>query len=397
MQNIPYGRQHITNEDIQIVIKTLKSDWLTQGPMVENFEKAFAEYIDVKYAVAVSNGTAALHLAAMALGLKPGQKVITTPITFAASANCIEYCGAEVVFADIDPETALLDINKVRELIGQHPKGTFAGIIPVDFAGYPVDMEAFRALAAEHNLWIIEDACHAPGGWFTDSKGKRQNCGNGVYADLAVFSFHPVKHIACGEGGMITTNDPDLYERLKMLRTHGITKNPEKLFENHGGWYYEMQTLGYNYRIPDMNCALGWSQLQRANEGIERRLTIAATYDKIFENFSIKTLPTPQNLGHAYHLYIIKTEQRKALYDHLRSKGILAQIHYIPVHTMPYYKNKGWRKGMLPNAEAYYEECLSLPMFPTLKEKEQKLIIEQIRQWEEASLAISCKQLAMSY
>lgn len=383
MRNIPYGRQHITYEDIQAVINTLNSDWLTQGPMVESFENAFASYINVKYAVAVSNGTAALHLAAMALGLKPGQKVITTPITFAASANCIEYCGAEAVFVDIDPKTALLDIDKVRELIEAHPKGTFAGIIPVDFAGYPVDMEAFQKLADEHGLWIIEDACHAPGGWFTDSKGVKQNCGNGVYADLSVFSFHPVKHIACGEGGMITTNDRDLYEQLLLLRTHGITKNPEKLFENHGGWYYEMKTLGYNYRIPDLNCALGLSQLKRAEDGIKRRLEIAATYDKAFQNFSIKSLHSTQTIGHAYHLYIIKTEQRKALYDYLRSKGIFAQVHYIPVHIMPYYQNKGWNKGMLPNAEAYYEECLSLPMFPTLTEKEQKLIIEQIKHWEE--------------
>ncbi|MCR9289381.1 UDP-4-amino-4,6-dideoxy-N-acetyl-beta-L-altrosamine transaminase [Saprospiraceae bacterium] len=379
MHKIPYGRQHITQEDIQAVTRTLQSDWLTQGPMVEAFEKEFAKYTGAQFAVAVSNGTAALHLAALSLGLKPGQKVITTPITFAASANCVHYCGAETVFTDIDPDTALLDIEKVRTLIEQHPKGTFAGIIPVDFAGYPVNMEAFRELADEHGLWLIEDACHAPGGAFTDSNNIKQNCGNGAYADLAIFSFHPVKHIACGEGGMITTNDPDLYEKLILLRTHGITKNPDLLLEKHGDWYYEMQTLGYNYRLPDLNCALGLSQLKRADAGIARRIEIAKVYDEVFRFSSLKTLAPLEATDHAYHLYIIKTKHRKALYQHLKSVGIYTQVHYIPVHTMPYYQNLGWRKGMFPEAEAYYEQCLSLPMYPSLTHAEQNFIIEQIK------------------
>lgn len=387
MKNIPYGRQHITPEDIKAVTETLQSDFLTQGPMVEAFEKAFAEYIGAEYAVTVCNGTAALHLSTLALGLKPKQKVITTPITFAASANCIEYCGAEVVFADIDPETALLDINKVRELIESHPKGSFAGIIPVDFAGYPLDLEAFRALADEHGLWIIEDACHAPGGWFEDSKGVKNNCGNGAYADLAVFSFHPVKHIACGEGGMITTNDRALYEKLLLLRTHGITKNAELLEENHGPWYYEMQSLGYNSRLPDLNCALGLSQLTRAKAGIKKRLEIADRYNEVVSGFSCQLINTPQNIGHAYHLYIIQTDRRKELYDYLRANGIYAQIHYIPVHTMPYYKNKGWKKGMFPNAENYYENCLSLPMFPSLTNEEQEFVIEHLNLFYHATLS----------
>ncbi|MGK0364016.1 MAG: UDP-4-amino-4,6-dideoxy-N-acetyl-beta-L-altrosamine transaminase [Saprospiraceae bacterium] len=387
MKNIPYGRQHITAEDIQVVVDTLQSDFLTQGPMVQAFEKSFAKYIGAEYAVAVSNGTAALHLSALALGLKPGQKVITTPITFAASANCIEYCGAEVVFADIDPETALLDINKVRELIESHPKGTFAGIIPVDFAGYPLDLEAFRALAEEHGLWIIEDACHAPGGWFEDSKGVKNNCGNGAYADLAVFSFHPVKHIACGEGGMITTNDQALYEKLLLLRTHGITKNPDLLQENHGNWYYEMQTLGYNCRLSDLNCALGLSQLNRAEEGIERRLEIADNYDNLLSCFPFKLINPTKGKSHAYHLYIIQTDYRKELYDYLRSNGIYAQIHYIPVHTMPYYKNKGWKEGMFPHAEKYYAKCLSLPMFPSLTNEEQEFVIENLNLFYHATLS----------
>ena len=232
---IPYGRQHINEADIAAVITALQADFLTQGPTIAEFENQFAEYVGAKYAVAVANGTAALHLCTLALGVNEGSKVITTPITFAASANCVRYCGGEVVFADIDPHTLLLDINDVRKLLEAHPKGYFQGIIPVDFAGYPVNLEAFRQLANEHGLWIIEDACHAPGGFFTDSKGVQQRCGNGNYADLAIFSFHPVKHIACGEGGMITTNDKALYDKLLLLRTHGITKNETLMPENHGG------------------------------------------------------------------------------------------------------------------------------------------------------------------
>ena len=220
---IPYGKQNITEKDIEAVTIALQSDYLTQGPYIQAFESAFANYVGAKYAVAVSNGTAALHLCAIALGVTNGQKVITTPITFAASANCIKYCGGEVVFSDINPETYLLDIEKVKQLLEQNPKGTFKGIIPVDFSGRAVDMEKFRELADEYDLWLIEDACHAPGGFFIDSKGKEQKCGNGEFADLSIFSFHPVKHIACGEGGIITTNDKAHYERLLKLRTHGIT------------------------------------------------------------------------------------------------------------------------------------------------------------------------------
>ena len=220
---ISYGRQHITEEDIQAVVDTLKSDYLTQGPKIPEFEQAFARYVGAKYAVAVNNATAGLHLAAGALGVKPGDKVIVTPMTFAASANCIRYCGGEVVFCDIDRDTYLMDIRKLRELLAAHPKGTFKGIVPVDFAGYPHQMEEFRKLADEYGLWILEDACHAPGGYFTDSKGEKQLCGNGRYADVAVFSFHPVKHIATGEGGMVTTNNKTLYDRLCLLRTHGIS------------------------------------------------------------------------------------------------------------------------------------------------------------------------------
>src|SRR6478672_3936155 len=290
MNPIPYGRQNITDEDLRAVTEALQSDFLTQGPKIAEFEKAFADYIGVKYAIAISNGTAALHLAAMALGVNEKSNVITTPITFAASANCVKYCGGNVFFADIDPETYLLDVNKVEALIKSKPEGFFSGIVPVDFAGRPLNLEAFKKLADKYKLWILEDACHAPGGYFTDSKGVRQLCGNGDYADAAIFSFHPVKHIACGEGGMITTNDEEIFKDLLKLRTHGITKDPALLHENHGGWYYEMQELGYNYRLTDFQAALGLSQLQRADEGLERRRIIAQRYEEAFSQAGLQTL-----------------------------------------------------------------------------------------------------------
>ncbi|QIL77820.1 UDP-4-amino-4,6-dideoxy-N-acetyl-beta-L-altrosamine transaminase [Hymenobacter sp. HDW8] len=377
---IPYGRQHITQEDIQAVTDTLQSDFLTQGPKVAEFEEKFAAYIGARYAVAVSNGTAALHLCTLALGVQPGQRVITTPITFAASANCVLYCGGEVHFADIDPASALIDLQQVRRLLESHPKGHFHGLIPVDFAGLPVNMEEARALADEFGLWLIEDACHAPGGFFVDSTGQEQRCGNGAFADLAIFSFHPVKHIATGEGGMITTNNAALYEKLLMLRTHGITKNPAHLIQNPGGWYYEMQTLGYNYRMPDMLTALGISQLQRADTGLARRRALAARYDVAFaEMLPVRTLAATD--GHAFHLYIIQIENRKGLYDFLRERQIFAQVHYIPVHTMPHYQEMGWRLGDFPRAEAYYAHCLSLPMFPDLTDEEQQYVIDCVREF----------------
>jgi UDP-4-amino-4,6-dideoxy-N-acetyl-beta-L-altrosamine transaminase len=412
---IPYGKQHITQADIDAVIETLTSDFLTQGPKIAEFEYAFSQYVGSKYAVAVANGTAALHLCALALGVKPGEKVITTPITFAASANCVRYCGGEVVFADIDPETYLLDINNVRALLEASPKGTYKGIIPVDFAGRAANLEAFRKLADEFGCWIIEDACHAPGGFFIDSKGQQQNCGNGAFADLAIFSFHPVKHIACGEGGMITTNNENLYKKLLTLRTHGITRD-SSLFQNTfdfasgqqltansqqltansqqltansqwPNWYMEMQTLGYNYRLTDFQAALGLSQLQRADEGLDKRKSIANKYHEAFKNLPQITdrnyeaitanSQTPIN-GHAYHLYIIEVKNRFELYNYLRSKNIFAQIHYIPCHLMPYYRQFGWKEGDMPNAENYYKGCISLPMYPTLTEEEQQYVIESI-------------------
>jgi len=376
---IPYGRQHITEEDIAEVAATLRSDFLTQGPKIKEFEEKFAEYIGVKYAVAVSNGTAALHLSALALGVNKTSKVITTPITFAASANCIRYCGGEVAFADIDPSTALIDIDEVKKLLATVPRGTYTGIIPVDFAGYPVDLEKLRAIADEYELWILEDACHAPGGYFTDSKGVQQNCGNCAYVELAVFSFHPVKHIACGEGGMITTNRKDLYDKLLLLRTHGITKDSALMYENHGGWYYEMQELGYNCRLPDINAALGISQLKRADEGLQRRIAIAKKYDEAFENTNIQIIRPADGFNHAYHLYVVQVENRKGLYEHLKKHQIFAQVHYIPVYLQPYYKELGYKASCYPNANAYYEKCLSLPMYPSLTDTQQDFVIAKVK------------------
>lgn len=384
---IPYGRQNITQEDLATVIETLQSDYLTQGPKIAEFEEAFAKYIGCNYAVAVANGTAALHLCTLAMDVAKGQKVITTPITFAASANCIRYCDGEVVFADIDPETYLIDYDSVKRILEASPMGTYHGIVPVDFAGRAVDLEKFRALADQYNLWIIEDSCHSPGGYFIDSKGNQQNCGNGNFADLAIFSFHPVKHIACGEGGMVTTNDEKLYKKLLMLRTHGIVKS-EDLYTNSiefaGGdtnyplWYMEMQQLGFNYRLTDFQAALGLSQLGRAEEGINRRREIAKKYNDAFEGKSFVKGQSGAIEGHAYHLYIIEAEDRLGLYNFLRAKNIFAQIHYIPCHLMPYYRGLGWKEGDMPNAEKYYKHCISLPMYPTLTEEEQQFVIDTI-------------------
>lgn len=391
---IPYGRQNITQEDINVVIAALQSDYLTQGPKILEFEKAFAKYVGSTYAVAVANGTAALHLCTLALGVKEGDKVITTPITFAASANCVRYCGGEVVFSDIDPVTYLLDIDKVRTLLEASPKGTYKGIIPVDFAGRAIDLEAFRKLADQYGLWIIEDSCHSPGGYFVDLKNENQNCGNSNFADLAIFSFHPVKHIACGEGGMVTTNDEGLYKKLLTLRTHGITKNEgdysnSREFANgttsasdaYPVWYMEMQTLGFNYRLTDFQAALGTSQLQRADDGLVRRREIAVVYNESFKGKSFIKGQSGVVEGHAYHLYIIEVEDRLALYNYLRENKIFAQIHYIPCHLMPYYKEFGWKEGDFPNAEQYYKNCISLPMYPTLNNEEQQFVINKINEF----------------
>jgi len=377
MQSIPYGKQTIDESDIEAVVQALKSDFLTQGPTVQLFEEKFAAYVGAKYAVACANGTAALHLSALALEVKPGQKIITTPITFAASANGMMYCGAMVEFVDIDPETYLIDLAQVEQKLRAAKPGTYAGIVPVDFTGLPVNTEHLRKLADEFGLWIIEDACHAPGGYFTNSSGKQILCGSGIYSELSCFSFHPVKHIACGEGGMITTNSEALYRKLIQLRTHGISR--ENMPAESGGWFHEMQVLGYNYRLPDLNCALGISQLKKADTGLARRKEIAKKYDQAFAgNSKITHQKQPENFSNAYHLYVIETDNRKALYDFLKTKNIHTQVHYIPVHLHPYYQSLGWKAGDFPNAENYYSRCLTLPLYPALTDEEQTYVINHV-------------------
>lgn len=382
-KRIPYGRHHITDEDIQAVVDVLKSDWLTQGPTIKAFEDAFSDYVGSKYAVAVSNGTAALHLNAIALGIQPGDKVITTPITFIASANCVKYCGGEIIFSDIDPETYLLDIRSVEKILNEDKNREIKGIILVNFAGLMNDMEAYRKLADKYNLWIIEDACHSPGGYFIDNNGVKQSSGNGYFADLSIFSFHPVKHIAAGEGGMITTNNKELYKKLLNLRSHGIQQDATQLIFDNSMWYYEMQELGYNSRLTDFQAALGLSQLKRAKEGLKKRKEIVKKYYNAFKGLDFIKSSKDVIDGHAYHLYIIEVERRDELFEYLRGLNIIVQIHYIPVHLMPYYRSFDWKKGDMPNAETYYRNCLSLPIFPTLLDGEQEFVIESVKRFYE--------------
>ncbi len=373
MKKITYSKQSISDQDIRSVIQVMKGDFLTQGPKVVAFEKKFANYIGSKYAVSVSNGTAALHLSAIALGVNKNSKVITSPITFTATANSIHYCDGKIEFCDIDPETLCLDIEMVKNKLKTSPKGTYQGIIPVNFAGYPLDLQEYRALADKYGLWILEDSCHSPGGFFTDSNGINQKCGNGNFADLAIFSFHPVKHIACGEGGMITTNSKFYYDKLLMLRSHSINRNSNEK----QGWFYDIENLGYNYRMPDILCALGISQLDLANNKLEKRRLIASRYISAFKNTSIKVPFSNNHKGHAYHLFVVEIDNRLELYNFLRKNNIFCQVHYIPLHTSKYYIRK-YGKKVFPCAENYYSKCLSLPMYPGLKLEEQEYVIEKI-------------------
>jgi UDP-4-amino-4,6-dideoxy-N-acetyl-beta-L-altrosamine transaminase len=389
MKIIPYGRQDIDKDDIDAVLKTLTSNFLTQGPKVKEFENSFATYVGAEYAVSVNNATSGLHLAILALGLKKGERVITTPITFAASANCVRYVGGEVWFADIDPDTYLLSLESTRKLIESKPKGFFKGIIPVDFAGLPVDLEAYKSLADEYGMWVIEDSCHAPGGYFTDSQGVKQMCGNGNFSNISIFSFHPVKHIACGEGGMVTTNDKEVYKQLLRLRSHGITKGDDQYInsasfansntntDEYPGWYMEMQQLGYNYRLTDIQCSLGITQLKKNKKGVIRRNQIANNYKEAFEG-KIKFQSLPDGVYNAHHLFVIEVDDRKGLYDFLKTQNIFAQIHYIPLHMFPYYKKIGYTEANLINSENYYSNCISLPMFPSLTNDEQKFVIKNV-------------------
>ncbi len=386
MKPIPYGRQTITDSDKEAVLSVLGGDFLTQGPTVDEFEAAMAQYLGASHAVAVTNGTAALHLAALALGVKPGDRVLVTPNTFVASANCIRYCGADVEFVDIDAKTYCLDLDQLEKKLAASKSGTYRGIVAVDFAGYPLDFERLRNIADQHGLWIIEDSCHALGAEFLDSKQQWRKAGSGRFADIAVFSFHPVKHIACGEGGLAVTAKSDLNDRLRSLRTHGITRDPKLMHEAHGGWYMEMQSLGFNYRISDILCALGLSQMKRMDENLRRRREIAQVYRDELAGTPL-VLPNAEadsRARHAYHLYVVmcgnQNNQRKQLYDFLRANDVYAQVHYLPVYRHPYYQEL-YGKQSFAACDNYYSRCLSLPMYHGLEHASQEYVIETIKRF----------------
>ena len=373
MHYIPYGRQSINEDDIKAVEEVLKSDFLTTGPKIAEFERKFADYVGAKYAVAVSNGTAALHIACMAAGIGKGDEVITTPITFAASANCALYCGATPVFADIDPVTYNISPESVKSHVTERTKA----IIPVHYTGQTCDMDAIHKIADKYNLIVIEDAAHAVG---AEYKGKKI----GSLSDMTEFSFHPVKHITCGEGGIVTTNREDLYEKLKLFRTHGITREEKFLHNVDGPWYYEQIDLGYNYRITDIQAALGISQLGRIDKFLEKRKKIAAKYDEAFRNFDGIEIPEQAEYSNsAYHLYVIKVDKsiRKALFEYLRANNIGVNVHYIPVYTFPYYREYGYENVKCENAEKLYESIISIPIYYDLSDEEQDYVIDKIKEF----------------
>jgi len=368
--NIPYSRQYIDEDDEQAVLDVLRSDYLTTGPKIAEFEKIVADYVGAKYAVAVASGTAALHVSCLAAGIKKGDEVITTPITFAASSNCVLYCDAKVVFADINPITYNIDPTDIRRKITDKTKA----IIPVHFTGQPCEMDEIHDIAQEHDLIVLEDAAHALG---ADYKGRKI----GGLSDLTTFSFHPVKHITTGEGGMITTNDKTLYEKLLLLRTHGITKDPSLLKKNEGGWYYEQLELGFNYRITDIQCALGISQMKKIDRFIARRREIAKRYDDAFADLDGVMIPIQlEGCNNSYHLYVVQMEDivRKDAFNELRTAGIGVNVHYIPVYKHPYYQKNGYQDIYCANAENLYNKMISLPIYPGLTKEEQEYVIEQI-------------------
>lgn len=372
---LPYGQQWVDEKDIQAVIDTLRGDYLTTGPQIREFEERVARYVGAKYAVAVANGTAALHAACLAAGIKVGDEVITTPITFAASANCVLYQGAKPVFADIDPKTYNIDVEEIERKITNKTKA----IIPVDYTGQAVDLDQIMALADKYNLIVIEDAAHAIG---TEYKGKKI----GSMAHMTEFSFHPVKHITTGEGGVITTDDEELYRKLSLFRTHGITRDEELLVnKKEGSWYYEQLELGYNYRITDIQCALGISQLEKLDKFIQRRRELVKQYNKRLS--TIDGVITPYESGYSnssWHLYVIQLEiekfkvGRKEIFEALKAENIGVNVHYVPVYYHPYYKRLGYRKGLCPNAENLYDRIITLPLFPKMTENDLDDVIEAV-------------------
>lgn len=376
---IPYGRQDITQADIDAVVKVLKSDFLTQGPMVSRFEEAVAGYCGARHAVAVNSATSALHLACLALGLGPGDWLWTSPVTFVASANCGLYCGARIDFVDIDPRTYNLCPRALeRKLVVADREGRLPKVVvPVHLCGQPCDMAAIHALAQRYGFRIIEDASHAIGGWY-----KGEPVGGGRYSDITVFSFHPVKIITTGEGGMALTNDPLLADRMALLRSHGIIRDPEQMTHAADGpWYYQQVNLGYNYRMTDLQAALGLSQLERLEYYVARRHALAERYDHLLAELPVM-IPWQHPDGHSgRHLYVMRLDRdrvgrsHREIFEALWESGIGVNLHYIPVHTQPYYRRMGFSPGDYPEAERYYAEAISLPLFPTMTETQQDQVV----------------------
>ncbi|TQR17381.1 UDP-4-amino-4,6-dideoxy-N-acetyl-beta-L-altrosamine transaminase [Psychrobacillus vulpis] len=372
---LPYGKQQLDDQDIEAVVDVLKGSFLTTGPAIDEFERKVAAYVGAEYAVAFSNGTAALHGACFAAGIGEGDEVITTPMTFAASANCVLYQNGTVVFADIDPRTYNIDPEEIRKKITINTKA----IIPVHFTGQPVDLDSIHKIAKEYNLIVIEDAAHAIGATY-----KGRNIGS--ISDMTMFSFHPVKHVTTGEGGMITTNSKELYEKLKQFRSHGITRNSKQMLENHGPWYYEMQFLGYNYRMTDIQAALGSSQMDKLDTFIAKRKGFVKTYNQSFNNMPEVIVPHQSSDGESsWHLYILKLNldllkgTRKKIFEALLQRNIGVNVHYIPIHLLPYYQELGYKKGSLQNAEQLYEEIITLPLFPAMTVKDVMDVIEAVK------------------
>ncbi len=372
---LPYGKQCIQQDDIDAITSVLTSDWLTTGPKIPEFEQKFADAVQVKEAVAVCNGTAALHTAMYALGIRKGDDVIVPTMTFAATANCVAFQGARPVFADVDPNTLLIDPNKIEDLITSRTKA----IIAVDFAGQPCDYDRLAEIANHHNLVMVDDACHALGGSYKHRPV-------GTLAELNTFSFHPVKNITTGEGGMITTESPELAKKMRLFRNHGITTD-HRTREQQGSWFYEMVDLGFNYRLTDIQCALGISQLKHLPEWISCRQEIARRYTVAFKNIpGVNPLAVRKDVSHAYHLYVVQfdlTELKKCdrtfIFKALRAEGIGVNIHYIPVHLHPYYKNNfGTCVGQCPVAESAYNQIISLPMFPLMSDRDVEEVITAV-------------------
>lgn len=369
---IPYGRQIIDDDDIQAVVDVLKSDYLTTGPKIAEFEQSVSDYVGAKYAVAVSNGTAALHAACFAAGIGEGDEVITTPITFAASANCVLYCGGKPVFADIDPQTYNIDAEDIKRKITARTKA----VIPVHLAGQPCDMDAIHKIAEEYHLMVIEDGAHALGSVY---KGKKI----GALSDMTTFSFHPVKPITTGEGGMVVADDEELYQRLVLFRSHGITRDASLLTEDGGPWFYQQLELGYNYRITDIQCALGCSQMKKLQRFIGRRRELAARYDEALKDCPHLLLPyqLPQTES-GYHLYIIQVTDcdRRQVFEELRAKGVGVNVHYIPVYYHPYYREHGYGDVCCPHAEQLYQRMMSIPLHAGMTDAQQDYVIQCIKE-----------------